>query len=34
MLAHPSAIKRPILADGDTLLAGFAPDRYAAALEK
>ena len=34
MLAHPSAIKRPILADGDTLLAGFAPDRYAAVLEK
>lgn len=34
MLAHPSAIKRPIVADGETLLAGFSADRYAAALEK
>ena len=34
MLAHPSAIKRPILSDGDELLAGFSADRYAAALEK
>ncbi|SFP50443.1 arsenate reductase [Sphingomonas rubra] len=34
MLAHPSAIKRPILEEGETLLAGFSPDRYAAALEK
>lgn len=33
MLAHPSAIKRPVLSDGKTLLAGFAPDRYAAMLE-
>lgn len=32
MLAHPSAIKRPILEEGDTLLAGFAPERYAGAL--
>lgn len=32
MLAHPSAIKRPILEQGDTLLAGFAPERYAGAL--
>ena len=32
MLAHPSAIRRPVLAEGDTLLAGFAPDQYAAAL--
>ncbi len=34
MMAHPSAIKRPILEEGDTLLAGFTADRYAAALEK
>lgn len=33
MLASPSAIRRPILEDGDTLLAGFSADRYAAALE-
>ncbi len=32
MLAHPSAIKRPILVDGDTLIAGFSADRYAEAL--
>lgn len=32
MLAHPSAIRRPVLTDGETLLVGFAPDRYAAAL--
>jgi Spx/MgsR family transcriptional regulator len=32
MIAHPSAIKRPILEAGDTLLAGFAPARYAEAL--
>jgi arsenate reductase len=32
MLAHPSAIKRPILVAGDTLVAGFSPDRYAAAM--
>jgi arsenate reductase len=29
MLAHPSLIKRPVLAAGDALLVGFAPDRYA-----
>jgi len=28
MLAHPSAIKRPMLESGDTLLAGFDPQRY------
>jgi len=31
MLGHPSAIKRPVLAAGDTLLVGFNPDAYAAA---
>jgi arsenate reductase len=29
MLAHPSAIKRPILEAGDTLLAGFSAEAYA-----
>ena len=33
MLAHPSAIKRPVLAAGDTLLVGFMPERYADALK-
>ena len=33
MLAHPSAIKRPVLVDGDTLLVGFTPERYAEALQ-
>ena len=28
MLANPSMIKRPIIAQGDTLLAGFKPDTY------
>jgi len=31
MLAHPSAIKRPILEAGDTLLAGFSAESYAQA---
>lgn len=31
MGAHPSAIKRPMLEAGDTLLAGFSADRYAQA---
>ena len=31
MLAHPSAIKRPILESGVTLLAGFSPESYAQA---
>ena len=31
MLAHPSAIKRPVLESGDTLLVGFAADAYATA---
>ena len=30
MLAHPSAIRRPVLVDGDRLEVGFKPDRYAA----
>ena len=34
MLAHPSAIRRPVLVAGDTLLAGYAPDRYHAALKE
>lgn len=34
MLAHPSAIKRPILEEGEVLLAGFTADRYAEALER
>lgn len=28
MLAHPSAIRRPVLAVGDRLLVGFQPDAY------
>ena len=31
MIAQPSMIKRPVLESGDTLLAGFKPDVYAAA---
>lgn len=34
MLAHPSAIKRPILVAGDTLLAGYVQERYEAALKE
>ncbi|MGR6327463.1 ArsC family reductase [Sphingomonas sp. XXL09] len=30
MVAQPSMIKRPMLEHGDTLVAGFKPDRYAA----
>lgn len=30
MQAHPSTIKRPLLVRGDTIEAGFHPDRYAA----
>ena len=30
MLAHPSAIKRPVLVDGERLEVGFGPERYAA----
>lgn len=32
MLAQPSMVKRPVLEGQGVLLAGFAPDRYAAAL--
>lgn len=32
MLAYPSTIKRPVLEQGDTLLMGFDPDAWAAAL--
>ncbi|WP_291298441.1 arsenate reductase [Elioraea sp.] len=32
MLGHPSAIKRPVLTVGGTILVGFDPARYAAAL--
>ncbi len=31
MLAQPSMIKRPVLEKGETLIAGFKPDTYAAA---
>lgn len=34
MLAHPSAIRRPVLEREDVLLAGFAPERYAQALNR
>jgi arsenate reductase len=34
MSEHPSLIKRPVLEDGDKLLIGFAPERYAQALGK
>ncbi|MGY2732621.1 ArsC family reductase [Sphingomonas sp. UYP23] len=30
MLGNPSAIKRPVLVQGETLLAGFKPDTYLA----
>ena len=30
MTANPSAIRRPVVESGDTLLVGFVPDRYAA----
>jgi len=33
MLAQPSMIKRPVLAQGARLLVGFKPDSYAAALK-
>jgi len=32
MLAHPSAIKRPVLEGDDVLLVGFKPDTWDAAL--
>jgi arsenate reductase len=32
MLAEPAMIRRPVLAAGDTLLVGFDPARWAAAL--
>jgi arsenate reductase len=32
MLAHPSAIKRPVLTMGETVLVGFDPARYEAAF--
>ena len=30
MIANPSAIRRPVIESGETLLVGFAPERYAA----
>jgi Spx/MgsR family transcriptional regulator len=30
MIAHPSAIKRPVLEDGAQIEVGFKPERYAA----
>jgi arsenate reductase (glutaredoxin) len=32
MLAHPSAIRRPVVEHGDMLLVGFAPERWAIAF--
>ena len=32
MLAHPSAIKRPVLTQGATILVGFDPARYESVL--
>ncbi|HEU0065980.1 MAG TPA: arsenate reductase [Sphingomonas sp.] len=34
MAAHPSAIRRPVLDTGETLLVGFAPDAYALAFPR
>ena len=34
MLAHPSAIRRPVLDAGETLLVGFASARYEAAFAR
>ena len=34
MLAHPSAIRRPIVEGPGVLLAGFAADRYAEAFDR
>jgi arsenate reductase len=34
MHAHPSAIRRPVLVMGGTILVGFDPVRYAAALRR
>lgn len=34
MLAHPSAIRRPVVEGADALIAGFSADRYAAAFAR
>jgi arsenate reductase len=34
MSEHPSLIKRPVLTNGETLLVGFTPERYAQVLRK
>jgi arsenate reductase len=34
MLAHPSAIKRPVLTMGETILVGFDPARYEVAFAR
>ena len=34
MLAHPSIVRRPVLAGDGVLLVGFAPARYADALNR
>ncbi len=34
MLAHPSLVRRPVLAAAETLLVGFTPGAYAAALHR
>jgi arsenate reductase len=33
MIEHPSLIKRPVLENGDKLLVGFVPERYAEFLK-
>ena len=34
MLAKPTMIKRPVLEAGDTILVGFKPDAYEAAVDR
>jgi arsenate reductase-like glutaredoxin family protein len=34
MLAHPAAIKRPVLTMGETILVGFDPARYEVAFAR
>jgi len=34
MVENPSLIKRPVVENGKAVLVGFAPDRYAAELER
>lgn len=34
LLAHPSAIKRPVLEIGDRLVVGFSPEIYTATFDR